>query len=65
MTETKGALNKTPIEALHWECGILMCERMLYSRPDDVEAKIDARIEELKAKIEKRENATRAQAKGQ
>jgi hypothetical protein len=44
----------TPTAELYRVMGIMQCERMIYARPADVEAKIDARIAEIETEIARR-----------
>lgn len=46
-----------PTAELYRVAGIMQCERMLYSRPADVEAEIDARIAAIEAEIARRSAA--------
>lgn len=49
-------LEKYQTSELQRAVGILMCERMLVSRPADVEAKIDVDIDRLNLEIRRRKS---------
>lgn len=53
-----------PTGELQRIAGILTCERMLFSRPAEIEAKIDGRIKALESEIERRAAIAKATDEG-